>query len=211
MKTRMITAISAAALSAALMTGVPAMSQERMLSDSATSGMAALGMNTTDTMVTADQAAQIENVLGSTDTDEIKRGRIEEILGNDATETGRLGGDQLRSSAKADMSALGLDTEGVEMLSIEQLAAIENVTGSSDYTDDQKRAQINEITGETMSGEGAMGANQDAIMADVGGLGIDTSTIGVLSQDQMTQIQNVMSTSDSNQVKRQRVEQIIAE
>ena len=161
MKTRLITAVSAAALSLTLISG-PGFAQEQQLSDSAMAGMAALGMDTTGLMVTADQAAQIENVLGSTDADSIKKAHIEEIIGGEATATGRLGTGQLRSSASAGMAALGLDTEVVPMLSVEQLAAIENVTGSQ-ATDDSKRAQISEIVGTTQSGAGAMGANDAAV------------------------------------------------
>jgi hypothetical protein len=171
--------------------------------------MAALGMDTTDVMVTADQAAMIENVLGSTDQDDIKRGRIQQILGNEATATGRLGTGQLRSSVSADMAALGMDTSMVDTLQVEQLAAIENVSGSQ-YTDAQKRDQITEIVGGNIPGAGAMGANDAAVMADVASLGINTSTIGVLSADQMTQIQTVLSGTEADAIKRGRIEQIIA-
>ena len=109
MKTTLLTAVSAAALSLTLITA-PAFAQERQLSDSAMSGMAALGMDTTGVMVTADQAAQIENVLGSTDADSIKKAHIEEIIAGEATATGRLGTDQLRSSASEGMASLGLNT-----------------------------------------------------------------------------------------------------
>ena len=127
MKTRLLTAVSAAALSLTLISA-PAFAQEQQLSDSAMAGMAALGMDTTGMVVTADQAAQIENVLGSTDADSIKKAHIEEIIGGEATATGRLGTDQLRSSAAEGMASLGLDAEVVPTLTVEQLAAIENVT-----------------------------------------------------------------------------------
>ena len=174
MRSKFLTAVSAAALSVALMSAAPVMSQEQQLSDSAHAGMAALGIDTTGVMMTADQAAQIENVLGSTDPDTVKKSHIEEIVAGEATATGRLGTDQLRSSASAGMAALGIDTEVVPMLSVEQLAAIENIT-SSQATDDSKRAQVNEIVGTTTAGAGAMGANDDAVMADVAGLGINTN------------------------------------
>jgi hypothetical protein len=208
-KTRLFTAVSAAALSLTLIS-VPGFAQEQQLSDSAMAGMAALGMDTTGLMVTADQAAQIENVLGSTDADSIKKAHIEEIVAGEATATGRLGTGQLRSSASAGMAALGLDTEVVPMLSVEQLAAIENVTGSQ-ATDDSKRAQIEEIVGATPSGAGAMGANDAAIMADVAALGINTNEIGVLSAEQMTHIQTVLSGEASSTEKKAQIERIIAE
>ena len=209
MNRRLLTAVSAAALSLSLLAAVPAGAQEQQLSDSAATGMSALGMDTTGVMVTADQAAMIENVLGSTDQDDIKRGRIQQILGNEATATGRLGTGQLRSSVSADMAALGMDTSMIDTLQVEQLAAIENVSGSQ-YTDDQKRQQITEIVGGNIPGAGAMGANDDAVMADVASLGIDTSKIGVLSADQMTQIQTVLSGTEADDIKRGRINQIIA-
>jgi hypothetical protein len=208
-KTRLLTAASAAALSLALL-AFPVSAQEGQLSDSAMAGMAALGMDTTGVVVTADQAAQIENVLGSNDADSIKKSHIEEIIAGEATATGRLGTDQLRSSASSTMSSLGLDTEVVPMLSVEQLAAIENVSGSQ-ASDDSKRAQITEIVGANMSGAGAMGANDDAIMADVAGLGINTAEIGVLSAEQMSHIQTVLSGEGTNTEKKAQIERIIAE
>ncbi len=210
MKNKLLTAVSAAALSLTIVSAGPVWSQEQQLSDSANIGMSSLGIDTTGLMVTADEAAQIENVLGSSDEDSLKKARIEEIIDGEATATGRLGTDQLRSSASADMAALGIDTEMVPMLSVEQLAEIQNVSGSS-VTDDSKRAQINEIIGVDTSGAGAMGANDDAIMADVAGLGINTNEIGVLSGDQMTQIQTVLSGAADNGEKKARIERIIAE
>ncbi len=210
MKSRFLIAVSAAALSLSLASG-PSMAQTAQLSDSAMSGMSQLGIDTTGVDVSAEQAAQIENVLGSSDNDEIKVGRIQQILGNEATATGRLGTDQLRSSVSSDMAALGMDTEMVPMLQVEQLAAIENVTGAGSSTsDDQKRSQIETIIGSTTPGAGAMGAGDDATMADIANLGIDTTTIGTLSDAQITQIQTVMSGTDSDIEKRRRVEQIIA-
>ena len=209
MKTKLLAAVSAAALSLTLISA-PSFAQEQQLSDSAAAGMAALGMDTTGLVVTADQAAQIENVLGSTDADSIKKAHIEEIVGGEATATGRLGTDQLRSSASTAMAALGIDTEVVPMLSVEQLAAIENVT-SSQATDDSKRAEVNEIVGTTTAGAGAMGANDAAVMADVAGLGINTNEIGVLTAEQMTHIQTVLSGTSADTDKKAQIERIIAE
>ena len=209
MRTKFITAVSAATLSLTFMSAA-AYAQEVQLNDSAKIGMSSPGIDTTGMMVTADQAAQIENVLGSTDTNTIKKARIEEIIGGEATATGRLGTDQLRSSVSADMAALGLDTEMVPMLSVGQLGQIENVSGSS-ATDDSKRAQITEIVGGTVAGAGAMGANDDAVMADVAGLGINTNEVGVLSAEQMTQIQTVLSGTDTDSQKKARIERIIAD
>jgi len=205
-KTRLLSALSAAALSLTLVSA-PAFAQQ--LSDSATQGMAALGLDTTGLVLTTEQAAEIENVFSGSDADSVKKAHIEEIIGGEATATGRLGTDQLRASTSADMAALGLDTEVVPMLTVEQLGAIENVT-SSQATDDSKRAQIETIVGAVEPGAGAMGANDAAVMADVANLGINTNEIGVLSAEQMTQIQTVLSSAVGDGDKKAQIERIIA-
>ena len=210
MKTRLLTAVSAAALSLTLIS-TPAFAQEQQLSNSAMAGMAALGMDTTGMVVTADQAAQIENVLGSTDADSIKKAHIEEIIGGEATATGRLGTDQLRSSAAEGMASLGLDAEVVPMLTVEQLAAIENVTALAGDRRLQARADRGDRRRDHVPGAGAMGANDAAVMADVAGLGINTNEIGVLSAEQMTQIQTVLSGAETDTEKKAQIERIIAE
>ena len=210
MKTRLLTAVSAAALSLALISA-PAFAQEQQLSDSATAGMAALGMDTTGVVVTADQAAQIENVLGSTDTDSIKKAHIEEIIGGEATATGRLGTDQLRSSAAEGMASLGLDTEVVPMLT--RRAARRDRERDRLAGDRRIRSarRSTRSSAATAAGAGAMGANDAAVMADVAGLGIDTNEIGVLSAAQMTQIQTVLSGAATDTEKKAQIERIIAE
>jgi len=95
-------------------------------------------------MLTMSQLAQIENVMAGADTDDVKRMRVEEIVGGEATATGRLGVTQLQDSVSADLSKLGIDASGVGMLTLAQLGQIENVMGSS-ATDDEKRAQIGTI------------------------------------------------------------------
>jgi hypothetical protein len=118
------------------------------LRSSTAAGMAALGMDTEviDTLRLS-QLAEIENVLSGSEADDVKRMRIEEIVGGEATATGRLGVSQLQSSAAADLAALGVDAEAVEMLTVSQLAQIENIM-NSDMTDDEKRAQVQKIVGE---------------------------------------------------------------
>ena len=78
------------------------------------------------------------------DTNDVKKMRVEEIIGGEATATGRLGVAQLQDSVAADLAKLGIDAEGVESLSLAQLGQIENVVGSG-ATDEEKRAQITTI------------------------------------------------------------------
>ena len=94
--------------------------------------------------LTLGQLAQIENVMAGGDTNDVKKMRVEEIIGGEATATGRLGVAQLQDSVAADLAKLGIDAEGVESLSLAQLGQIENVVGSG-ATDEEKRAQITTI------------------------------------------------------------------
>ena len=146
MRRTLLSAASAAALSLALVAGTPILAQG--LDDAAARGLAQLGVQAppTESLSTA-QVAAIQNVLSSTDADDVKRARIEQILGNEATATGRLGVRQLQSSVAEGLASLGIDAEGVEALSLEQLAQIENVMASSD-ADETKRARIGQIMAE---------------------------------------------------------------
>ena len=46
------------------------------------------------------------------DPDDVKKMRVEEIIGGEATATGRLGVAQLQDSVGADLAKLGIDAEG---------------------------------------------------------------------------------------------------
>ena len=112
--------------------GAPAFGQG--FDDAAAAGLAKLGIQApaVETMST-EQVAEITNVLASTDADDIKRARIEEILGDsEATATGRLGVGQLQDSVGRDLASLGIDAEAVDMLTLSQLGQIENVMAGSD-------------------------------------------------------------------------------
>jgi hypothetical protein len=91
--------------------------------------------------LTLSQLAQIENVMSGEEPDDVKKMRVEEIIGGEATATGRLGVAQLQDSVGADLAKLGIDAEGVDGLTLSQLGQIENIVSSS-ATDDEKRSQI---------------------------------------------------------------------
>jgi hypothetical protein len=114
---------------------------------SATSDLAQLGVQADVETLTLSQLGQIQNVVASSDNNSVKKQRVEEILGNEATATGRLGVGQLQDSAAADLAAIGVDAEMVEMLTISQLGQIENVMNSS-VSDSDKRAQVEKILAE---------------------------------------------------------------
>ena len=209
MKRNLITAASAAALSLALVTGVPAMAQGT--NDAVASGLAALGVDAPATMTT-DQVSQIQNVLSSTDMDTTKRQRIEQILGNQATATGRLDVNMLRDSVESDLADIGVDADNVDMLTVGQLAEIENVMSGGDSQDVQ-RARVQEIMGNEATATGRIGVTQlqDSVSSDLASLGVDTEGVDMLTLSQLGQIENVMSSSDTDQIKRGRIEQIMGQ
>ncbi len=209
MKRNLITAASAAALSLALVTGAPAMAQGT--DDAVASGLAALGVDAPATMTT-DQVSQIQNVLSSTDMDTTKRQRIQQILGNQATATGRLDVNMLRDSVESDLADIGVDADNVDMLTVGQLAEIENVMSGGDSQDVQ-RARVKEIMGNEATATGRIGVSQlqDSVSTDLASLGVDTEGVDMLTLSQLGQIENVMSSSDTDQIKRGRIEQIMAQ
>jgi hypothetical protein len=202
--------ISAAALAVALM-AAPAFSQ--VLSDSAEAGLIRLGIDAPAETLSTGQVAQIENVLAGTDPDDIKRDRIEEIIGgSEATATGRLGVGQLRSSVTADLARIGVDTEGVDMLTLSQLAQIENVM-NGDESDDVKKMRVEEIVGGEATATGRLGVAQlqDSVAADLARLGVDADMVDSLTLSQLGQIENVMNSNEPDDQKKDRINTIIAQ
>jgi hypothetical protein len=202
--------ISAAALSLALL-GAPGFAQG--FNDAAAAGLAKLGIQAPAVeSLTTEQVAQITNVLNSSDTDEIKKAAIEEILGGEATATGRLGVRQLQDSVSADMAALGMDTEGVGMLTLSQLGQIQNITSSGD-SDDVKKAAIEEVMGGEATQTGQLGISQlqDSAAADLAALGIDAEMVETLTVTQLGQIENVMASSDTDESKKAQIQTIVGE
>jgi hypothetical protein len=202
--------VSAAAMSLALI-AAPAFAQG--FDDAAAAGLARLGIQAPAIeTLTTEQVAQITNVINSSDTDEIKRSRIDLILGEEATATGRLGVRQLQDSVSADLAALGVDTEGVDMLTLSQLGQLQNITSSGE-TDEIKKAQIEEVMGGEATATGRLGVTQlqDSATAELAALGVDAEVVETLTVSQLGQIENVMSSSDSDQQKKMRIEQIVNE
>lgn len=209
MKPNLLSAASAVALSLALLTGAPAGAQG--VDDTTARGLAVLGVSVPDALST-EQALQIQNVINSTDNDEAKRAQIQQILGNEATATGRIGVAQLRSSVESDLADIGVDASGIDMLTIGQLAEIENVMSGSDSRD-VKAGRVQEIMGNEATATGRLGVSQlqDSVAADLASLGIDAEGVGMLTLSQLGQIENVMSSSDDAALKRSRIEGIMAE
>ena len=112
--------------------------------------------------MTTEQAAQIENVLG------VHRHRRHQEAAYRGDHRRRGHGHRAGSAptssdlGRGDMSALGLDTEVVPMLTRRAARRRSRTSPSSQATDDFKKAQIEEIIGgeATATGAGAMGANE---------------------------------------------------
>ncbi len=214
-KQRFLT-VSAAALVLALGSVAPGIAQEAQLSDSAQSGLIQLGIDANSVgMITAEQAAQIENVLGSTDSDTIKASRVDVILGHpgDSGGAAKLGVSQLQDSVTTEMNMLGVTTTGVENLKLSELAEIENVVNSS-ADDASKTARIQEIFGRseaTTPGGWGVPQLQDSVTAEMNQLGIDTTSVDTLTLNKLAQIEGVVNSSDTNQIKRDRIERLLAE
>lgn len=215
MKKRTLT-VSAAALVLALGAAAPGIAQEAQLSESAQVGLTQLGIDAGSVgVITADQAAQIENVLGSSDTDEIKAARVDVILGHpgDTGATAKLGAQQLQDSVTADMNMLGITTTGVDNLKLGELAAIENIVNSS-ADNASKTAQIEEIMGQsqaTTAGGWGVPQLQDSVTVEMNQLGIDTTAVDSLTLDKLAQIEGVVNSSDPRDTKRARIERILAQ
>lgn len=200
--------VSAAALSIALL-AAPAFSQG--FTDAAAAGLARLGIQAPVESLTTEEVAQITNILASNDPDQLKKMHIENILGNEATATGRLGVEQLRSSATSDLAMLGISAD-VETLTLSQLGQIQNVVAGSD-PDDVKKMRVEEILGNEASATGRLGVAQlqDSAAADLAAIGVDTEEIELLTITQLGQIENVMSSDGTDAEKRAQVEKILAE
>lgn len=118
------------------------------LRDSVTADLAGLGFATDDIgYLTLDQMGQIENVVGSGEPRDAQVSRIEQILGNEATATGRIGVAAMQDRVATDLAGLGFSTDGIEMLTLGQLNQIEAVSLSS-ADDGEKKARIGKIIGE---------------------------------------------------------------
>jgi hypothetical protein len=205
-----LSTVSAAALSLALIAG-PVAAQG--FTDAAAANLAKLGVQTPPIeSLTTEQVAQITNVLAANEADSTKRMRIEEILGNEATATGRLGARQLRDSAVSDLAQLGIDASAVDMLTLSQLAQIENVMSGSD-TQDVKKLRVEEIVGGEATATGRLGVAQlqDSAVSDLAQVGIDADKVDMLTVEQLGQIENVMGSSVSDDSKRDQIEKIMGE
>jgi hypothetical protein len=200
--------VSAMALALALV-GAPLFAQG--FDDATAAGLAKLGIQAPPVeAMSVEQKAEIHNVIASTDTDDAKRRQIELILGEQATATGRLGVGQLRSSVGVDLAQLGIDASGVDMLTLSQLAQIENVMAGGE-SNDVKKMRVEEIIGGEATATGRLGVAQlqDSVAADLAKLGIDAEGVASLSLTQLGQIENVVASGAADDEKRAQITTIM--
>ena len=193
--------------------------QQTQLDDSAMAGIAQLGIELpAGTTVSADQAALIESVINGTDPRDTQIARIENILGLDAAATTGAGSEmpQLQDSVRAEMSALGIDTSAVGVLSVEQLGQIENITGSTD-DDVLKKQRIELVLADagfapvTTTENDPTNGLGGLVTADLARLGMNDVDVAGLPLEKLTLIRGVTSSSEDAVQQRARVERILAE
>jgi len=175
--------------------------------DATAAGLAKLGVQAPPVeMLSVEQQAEIQNVIASTDPDDIKRQRIGLILGEEGTGVGRFGVGQLQSSVGAELAQIGIDASQVDSLTLSQLAQIENVM-SGDDPDDVKKLRVEEIIGGEATATGRLGVAQlqDSVGADLAKLGVDAEGVDSLTLSQLGQIENIVGSSATDDEKRAQI------
>lgn len=209
MKRTGFSTLSAMALALGLLGG-PVLAQG--FSDTTASGLAKLGVSAPVEAMSTEQQAQIQNVLASTDTDDSKRKQIQQILGNEATETSQLSVTQLRSSVGADLAKAGIPADGIDQLSLSQLAQIENIMAGPD-SDSTKKMRVEQVMGNEATNTTQTGVTQlqDSVSSDISKIGVDTEGVSQLSVSELAQIQNIMNSTMSDANKKMQVEKILSQ
>lgn len=206
MNRRLVALITASSIAFGVAGGVSAQSMQ--LEDSVMSGLSQLGVGVPDgVMLTDMQIAEIENVLGSTDDNSDRVARIERILAQGTVSDGGMNTQMLRDSVAISLAAMGYTDVDADMLSLMQVSEIENVTGSSDDATMQK-ARIDAILGGTMEGVGMSHGSRmlmDSVSSDLSSLGVSTDGLEMLSLSQLAEIENITGSTDSDEIKRDRI------
>jgi len=175
--------------------------------DATAAGLAKLGVQAPPVeMLSVEQQAEIQNVIASTDPDDIKRLRIGLLLGEEGSGVGRFGVGQLQSSVGAELAQIGIDASQVDSLTLSQLAQIENVM-SGDDPDDVKKLRVEEIIGGEATATGRLGVAQlqDSVGADLAKLGVDAEGVDSLTLSQLGQIENIVGSSATDDEKRAQI------
>lgn len=149
-------------------------------------------------------------------------------LAGGAASAQELGLQQLRDSAVSTLAQLGMSTEMVDSLTLEELARIQSVTSGS-ATEAAQIQQIEtimreaeeriaeggaveptgttgDITPGTLEGDRVVAANVGTFLTQIGMHDVDVNS---LSTEELLQIQSVQQTNDSDDMMRQAVEEII--
>lgn len=139
-----------------------------------------------------------------------------------------LGLQQLQDSATTSLAQLGMSTEMVESLTLEELAQIQSVTSGS-ATEAAARQQVEtilrgaeeriaaggaevpsgpagDITPGNLEGDQVVAANVGTFLTQIGMHDVDVNS---LSQDKLLQIQSLQESDESADMMRRQVEEII--
>lgn len=208
-KRSVLSTISAAALGAALLAS-PLAAQG--LDDATATGLARLGVQVPVESLSVEQQAEIKNIVSSSMADDMKKAQVELIIGNEATQTGNIGLEQLRSSVGSDLASAGIDATGVDMLTVEQLLQLENIMAGGD-SNDVKKLRAEEVIGGEATATGRLGVAQlqDSVASDLARLGIDTEGVEMLTLSQLGQIENVVGSSVPDDQKKAQITTIMSQ
>ncbi len=139
-----------------------------------------------------------------------------------------LGLQQLQDSATTSLAQLGMSTEMVDSLTLEELSQIQAATsGSSSEAGAREQVEtilrsaeeriaaggavaptgpVGDITAGSLEGDTVVAANVSSYLAQ---LGINDVDAAALSADQLLQIQALQPLNESDEMKRRRIEEIV--
>jgi hypothetical protein len=203
MKYRFWTAVSVAALSAALLASGPAMSQSSLQQNVANQlAEHKITVENLDSMSNT-ELAEIQLMLNTTEGgDAQKRAMIENLL---ATQGTCEGNPQLRQQVSDQLAEHRIQVQNVDNITGTQLVVVKSVLDSSG-SDAEKRAQIERV----FAAKAPMAA-KDYLRADaeqcIKAVGADID-LDDLTPDEMLQIQVISSGSEPESAKRQMMEQL---
>jgi ethanolamine utilization microcompartment shell protein EutS len=218
-KSKLLAGASAALLSLSIMSGTPALAQME-LQDTVKSQLIALGYLPDDWMISEAQALELQNVVSGADTEDVKRQRIEQIMGDAIAEPASTMTPTERAMAALDdtvrtqLIALGFLPDDW-MISEAQALEMQNVLSGGD-TEDVKRQRVEQIMGDAIAApmptttptEQAVAALEESVRTQLIALGFLPAD-WTISEGQALELQNVVNSTDSDQLKQDRVKQIM--
>jgi hypothetical protein len=201
------------------MSGTPALAQME-LQDTVKSQLIALGYLPGEWMISEAQALELQNVLSGADTEDEKRQRIEQIMGDAIAEPASTMTPTERAMAALDETVrtqlISLGYHPADwMISEAQALELQNVLSGAD-AEDVKRQRVEQIMGDAIAApmptttptERAVAALEESVRTQLIGLGFLPSD-WMITEGQALELQNVLNSTDSDQLKQDRVKQIM--